>query len=117
MGQVAVVINGRNYPVVCEDGQEEHVTRLAAYLDKRASELAATVGPVGEGRLLIMTGLLVADELSDAYDEVERLQQEAKRGEAALKARAARELEEKFAPLVNGLADRIEHIAARLESD
>lgn len=117
MGQVAVVINGRNYPVICEDGQEEHVKRLAAYLDKRASELAGTVGPVGEGRLLIMTGLLVADELSDAYDEVERLQQEAKRGEAQQKARAAREMEEKFAPIVNGLADRIENIAARLESD
>ena len=37
------------------------------------------VGAVSEGRLLVMTGLLVADELSEAYDEVENFNKKQKR--------------------------------------
>ncbi len=117
MAQISVTINGRNYPIVCEDGQEEHVERLAGYLDKRAAELASIVGPVGEGRLLVMTGLLVADELSEAYDEVERLQEEGKVDTSSVRNQAVRDVDEKFAPLVNNLAERIETIAARLEGN
>ena len=117
MGQVAVTIKGRNYPVACDDGQEDHVTRLAAYIDKRASEIAVTVGSVSESRLLVMTSLMVADELADAYDEVERLQQEAKEAEAAIRAELSEQLETKYSPLVETLAARIENIAAHLEND
>jgi cell division protein ZapA len=117
VGQIGVTVNGRNYPIACDDGQEEHVTRLAAYIDKRAAELAATVGPVGESRLLVMIGLLVADELSEAYDEVERLQNEVRDAGETIRTQAATALDEKYGTLVEGLAKRIENIAARLESN
>ena len=74
MGEVAVTIGGRRYPVSCDDGQEEHVAKLAAYVDRRAQELSETVGRVGEVRLLLMACLVIADELADAYDELDRLQ-------------------------------------------
>jgi len=115
MGQVAVTINGRKYPVACDDGQEEHVTRLAAYLDKRAVEIGDQVGAVSEGRLLVMTSLLVADELSEAYDEVERLQDEAKIADKRARETAQVAVEDRYAGTVAGLAERIERIAATLE--
>ncbi|MDP6473649.1 MAG: cell division protein ZapA [Alphaproteobacteria bacterium] len=117
MAQLSVTINGRDYPIVCDDGQEEHVTRLAAYIDKRAGEIASTVGQVGEGRLLVMTSLLVADELSEAYDEMERLQIAAKNSEEAIRNETRESLEARVAPVVESLATRIENIAAGLESD
>ncbi|MDA0229700.1 MAG: cell division protein ZapA [Proteobacteria bacterium] len=117
MAQLSVTIHGRNYPIVCDDGQEEHVTRLAAYIDKRATEIAETVGQVGEGRLLVMTGLLVADELSEAYDEMERLQVASKSTEDTIRSETRENLEAKVAPVVESLAVRIENIAAGLESD
>ena len=117
MAQLSVTINGRNYPIVCDDGQEEHVTRLAAYIDKRAAEIASTVGQVGEGRLLVMTSLLVADELSEAYDEMERLQIAAKNSEQEIRNETRDSMEAKVAPVVESLAVRIENIAAGLESD
>ena len=117
MAQLSVTINGRNYPIHCDDGQEEHVTRLAAYIDKRAAEIASTVGQVGEGRLLVMTSLLVADELSEAYDEMERLQIAAKKSEETIRNETRENLEAKVAPVVESLATRIENIAAGLESD
>ncbi len=117
MAQLSVTIHGRNYPIVCDDGQEEHVTRLAAYIDKRASEIADTVGHVSEGRLLVMTNLLVADELSEAFDEMERLQVEAKNSEDTIRSETRESMEAKVAPVVESLAARIENIAAGLESD
>ena len=95
MAQLSVTIHGRNYPIVCDDGQEEHVTRLAAYIDKRATEIAETVGQVGDGRLLVMTSLLVADELSEAYDEMERLQVAAKTPKTQFAAKRARPWKQK----------------------
>ena len=117
MAQLSVSIHGRNYPMVCDDGQEEHVSRLAAYIDKRASEIAETVGQVAEGRLLVMTSLMIADELQEAYDEMERLQVEAKNSEDAIRDETRASLEAKVAPVVESLAVRIENIAAGLEKD
>ena len=120
MGEIAVTIGGRRYPVACDDGQEEHVAKLAAYIDRRAGELAESVGKVGEARLLVMISLIVADELADAYDEVDRLQSRAKTVEKTVerKARSDTEaaIETRFAPIVEALAERIESIAGRLEN-
>ena len=117
MGEVAVTIGGRRHPVSCDDGQEEHVSKLAAYVDKRAQELEETVGRVGEVRLLLMASLVVADELADAYDELDRLQSQARIAERRARVDAEAALEAKFAPLVDALAERIENIADRLEKD
>ena len=73
MAHVAVRINGRAYQVACEDGQEEHLEKLAAYIDQRVGELVREVGQVGDARLLVMASLIIADELADAYDELEEL--------------------------------------------
>ena len=117
MGEVAVTIGGRRYPVSCDDGQEEHVAKLAAYVDRRAQELAESVGRVGEARLLVMASLVVADELADAYDELDRLQSRTKFAERKARVDAETALETRFAPLVDALAERIESIAGRLEKD
>ena len=53
-----------------------HLTRLAQYVDNRVGELVAAVGRrVGDNRLLVMASLLIADELSDAYGELETLRE------------------------------------------
>ena len=48
MAQVKVSILGRSYEVGCDDGQEAHLSRLGAYVDKRINELVAAVGEVLE---------------------------------------------------------------------
>lgn len=79
MAQISVTVHERPYQVMCEDGQEEHVRRLAAYVDQRVREIAGksgVPGPAGqvtETRLLVMAALMVADELGDAYDELEEM--------------------------------------------
>lgn len=101
MPMVEITVAKRRYQVQCDEGQEARLKRLAAYLDGKASELARQSPQLGEARLLLLAALLVADELFDAYDEIQqlrgRLGQEAREGEAdAAKAleRVAERLDE-----------------------
>ena len=104
MAQVAVTINGRKYDIACDDGQEAHLTRLAQYVDKRVDELIAAVGQIGDSRLLVMASLLVADELSEVYTELDNY-----RNDRATTAAAS------AVPEMERIAERIESIAERLE--
>jgi len=73
MAEVAVAVNGRSYLVTCDDGEEERVAKLAEYIDLRVRDLSSKVGQVGDTTLILMASLLVADELSDAYDALEEM--------------------------------------------
>ena len=76
MPQVNVTINGRQFRMACEDGQEEHLTRLARELDGRIETLRAKFGEIGDTRLTVMAAITVADELSEAGQRIKRLEEE-----------------------------------------
>lgn len=122
MAQIKVKINGRTYEVACDDGQEEHVARLGRYLDTKVGELAAQVGQVGDTRLLVMAALLITDELSEAYGELDDIRE----GRAGMVGQADPAAEgggagvsgaedTQTAEGLRGLARRIEGIAEGLE--
>ncbi len=108
MSQVSITVNERKYTIACDDGQEEHLVRLAAYVDKRVGELVAAVGQVGDARLLVMSSLLIADELSDSYRELESLRSSS---ETAARMGSG----ETLGAELEILAARIENVAERLE--
>lgn len=66
MSEVTITINKRDYAVACEDGQEPHLRRLAKMLESKVEELVGAMGQVGDTRLLVMAGLLLADDINDA---------------------------------------------------
>ena len=109
MAQVSVHINGRKYQISCDDGQEAHLTRLGNYVDNRVKELIAAVGQVGDAQLLVMVSLLVADELSDVYAELD-VAKTADHGAAAILT-----AEDALSEKIENLAERIESIAERYE--
>ena len=109
MAQVTVTINGKDYQVACDDGQEAHLSRLGSYVDNRIGELTAAVGQVGDARLLVMVSLLLADELSDVYAELEVARTADAGASAMLSA------EESLSAGIEDLAMRIETIAESLE--
>lgn len=113
MGQVAVTINGRSYEVACDDGQEDHLVRLASYIDKKMAELVTSVGQIGDTRLLVMSALLLADELSEAYSELTTL----RGGDDDVPDSPVPDspVNETLVTGIETLAQRVEDIAARLE--
>lgn len=71
MASVSITINGRRYEIACDEGQEAQLSRLGRYVDDRVRQLSAAVGQLGDTRLMVMTSLLLADELSERNDELE----------------------------------------------
>jgi cell division protein ZapA len=65
------------------------------------------VGQAGEARLMLMAGLLVGDELSDALDRVEELEKESS---------AAKSAEGASSDAIAAATRRVEGIAARVKS-
>ena len=65
MGQVSVEIGGRTYQLSCRDGEETHLQGLAAALAEKAASLTVSLGQLSEPRLLLMSALMMADELYD----------------------------------------------------
>jgi cell division protein ZapA len=108
MAVVDLTVNGQEYQVACDDGQEDHLRGLAEYIDKRVAELANSMGQVGEARLILMAGLTIADELTESVQEAESAQSKLEDA----KQEAAGEAQE----TIQEYASRIETIAARLES-
>ena len=108
MPEITLNINERNYQVTCDAGQEEHLRKLAGHLDEQIQGLVGAVGQVGEGRLLVMASLMVADELFEAYKENHALK--AANGGAAQGGAG----EAAAAAALQSCAQRIETIAARL---
>jgi cell division protein ZapA len=103
---VNLTINGRVYDIACDDSQVARVQDLGREVDDRAQKLLSTVGTVSDPRLLVMVGLMLADELADARDELRRV--------AGMVAGAV-EADGRMAESIDALARRIEGIARRLE--
>jgi len=108
MGQLNVTINGRPFAVTCDDGQEARTRRLGQYVDAKVAEFVGSFGQVGEARLLLLAALVIADELADASEAL-RLERSGAQAPEPAAADAA-------ASGINGIAQRVEAIAARLEN-
>jgi cell division protein ZapA len=76
MAHVSVTINGRQYRMACDDGQEHHLARLAHDLDQRMGNLRSTFGEIGDTRLTIMAALTLIDELSELRQRMHRIETE-----------------------------------------
>ena len=66
MSHINVTINGRQYRMACEEGQEVRLLKLAESLETRVGELRGKFGEIGDARLTVMAALTVCDELLDA---------------------------------------------------
>ena len=111
MAQLEVTINGHAYQVACDDGEEEHLLNLADYVDRKIGDLAKSLGQVGEARLMLMAGLVIADELAETMDKLEAAQQETPN----LPNDAGESLANAASKTLSSMAQRIENIADGLE--
>ncbi len=109
MGQVSITIRGRQYQIACDDGQEANVARLGKYLDQQAEQVQKSAkNTFSDALLLVMVGLLVADELSDASAEAH--------AQAQIQAAARAKADQEIAAAITALAERVEEVAAVVEA-
>jgi len=118
MATVGVTIAGRTYRMACGEGEEGHLQELARHVDTTLANLRKGFGEIGDSRLVIMTAITVADELSEAKRRVAEL--EAKLADAAATRSDSEALRDALAADVAGALDsaaqRLERIAQRLNA-
>jgi cell division protein ZapA len=116
MAQVSVTINGRVYRMACDDGQEDHLARLARDIDARIGQLRSAFGEIGDTRLAVMAAIMVADELSETRRRMRSIEHELDGVRDSRVAEVSRieASERAFADAIEGAASRIERIAHSL---
>ena len=117
MSRVTVFLNGREFTIGCEDGQEEYLKSLASYLDGKVKDITGQVGQIGDLRLLLMASLVVMDELKDAERRIETLEShvESLRSKTADVSTGSEQQRDQMARTIMALAERMEALAERLE--
>ena len=110
MSHINVTINGRQYRMACEEGQEVRLLKLAESLESRVTELRGKFGEIGDARLTVMAALTVCDELLDATARLHAMEQELEtaRNMRAAAIDRARTTQTAVAHALNSAADRIE---------
>jgi cell division protein ZapA len=116
MSQVSVTINGRQFRMACEDGQEGHLMNLARELDNRITNLRNKFGEIGDTRLTVMAAITVADELAEAGQRIKRLEEELialQNAQVAISDRH-KAAQAAIAAALSNAADRVEKITKAL---
>ena len=110
MSHINVTINGRQYRMACEEGQENRLLGLAEDFEARIVELRGKFGEIGDARLTVMAALMVADELFDANARIHALQDEVDSLRHVRVAAAERNRATQYAvsAALNAAAERIE---------
>ena len=116
MATVGVTIAGRTYRMACGEGEEAHLQDLARHVDQTLAGLRKGFGEIGDTRLVIMTAITVADELSEAKRKLAAAEAQlagltATRSEGEAMCDA---LAEEVADCLDAASQRIERLAQTL---
>ena len=117
MPEQKITIGHKEFAVACQPGEEQFLITAAAMLDAEARTLLDQIGRVPAERMLLMSGLMLADKtaavedkLKDAEAQIESMRAEISR----LHARPAQKVEVPVVP--QDLTDGLSELAARAEA-
>ncbi|MDA0319751.1 MAG: cell division protein ZapA [Paracoccaceae bacterium] len=128
MPEVEIEIGGRRFEVACQPGEEDYLISAATALDKEASSIGDQLGRLSEARMLLMAGLMLADQagnlkeklaksdadLSAAISEVSRLNAELSSSSIPGNENAA--LSAEFEKTLTDIAEKAERLADKIDS-
>ena len=70
MPEVDVDIGGKNFSVSCQAGEEQYLVSAAAALNLEADKLGDQIAKLSEARMLLMAGLMLADQTAGEQDRL-----------------------------------------------
>lgn len=119
MAQISVTIDGKQFRMACEDGQEAHLLALAADVDGRIKSMRQSFGDIGDLRLAVMAGLMLADEVSEERRKAAAAAEAVAASRAAVQnaSQLGNQREMEIATAISGLTDRVERIVRALSGE
>lgn len=127
MPVVDIVIHHKAYQVVCGDGQEDHLRLLATKFNVRMEEMSLQMGKGSYSMIMLMSALMLEDELSEAQGQVKKLQEGTadaldvvgadKLANISLEAekKAVAQANVALSNAISGVSDYIENITQKLD--
>ncbi len=103
-----ITIGGREFDVACQAGEEHFLRSAALMLDAEATALMGQIGRIPEMRMLLMSGLMLADKTAALEDQVRAAEERAVIAERAVeRARTA-------SPEVGSITALVQHTLAQI---
>lgn len=117
MPEETIVIGGKSFEVACQPGEEHYLQAAARMLDAEARTLIGQIGRLPETRMLLMSGLMLADKTAGAEDRVRVLEQELAGLQAEVERLRAAPRPKAEAPVIPAATiERMSELAARAEA-
>jgi len=113
---VNVNINGKNYRMACDEGQEDHLISLAGKFDGYVDQLKGSFGEIGDQRLTVMAGVMVIDKIDELEEKLSKLEAEFTKIKES-KAIASRQKQAGDDDLAKGITDvakKIDQLSRKL---
>lgn len=117
MPEVQIEVGGRIFEVACQEGEQHFLQTAAKMLDGEASVLVSQAGRIPEGRMLLMSGLMLADKTAGVEDKLREAEAKLAAAEkeiADLKAAGPETVE--VARVPGEVTDTLSELAARAEA-
>ena len=118
--EVEIKIGGRSFEVACQEGEQQFLLSAATLLDAEAQVLVGQIGRIPEARMLLMSGLMLADKtagLEEKLRETEGKMAALQAEVEALRNAPAPDPEKVEVPVIPAdVTDALAELAARAES-
>ncbi len=110
MNQVEITINRRSYTITCNPGEEDRIIMLAGHVDAKVSELKSNASNVGDTYLLMMAGLLLANDLVELRENRSSVAVE-----MATRTQDSNDAEGDVSHVINALTERLDQLVHKLD--
>ena len=70
MPEVAINIGNKKFTVTCQPGEESALEEAASLLNDEAAFLVSEIGQLSEQKLLLMSGLMLADKMATQSEKL-----------------------------------------------
>lgn len=120
MAEVNLTIDGRSYPVACDDGQERRLIQLGSYVDQRMRE-ASVAGSSNKVQAMVLASLMLADEVFDVSEKLVQAQDTLQNAPVAAAASKIEyqglspNEEQNVINLIGQMAAKVEKLTARVQ--
>ena len=74
MPEVAINIGDKKFTVTCQPGEESALEAAASLLNVEASFLFSEIGHLSEQKLLLMSGLMLADKMTSQSEKLVKIE-------------------------------------------
>ena len=116
MPHVEIAIGGRTFEVACQEGEEHFLHSAAAMLNEEASHMSAQIGRMPEAKMLLMSGLMLADKTAGLEEKVKAAETKMAQLQAQIDQMQSNPSKVEVPVIPADLSDAMAQIAARAEA-